>query len=139
MIKLNLNGWQRLWLFFSVIWIIAVTTLGYIDHPLRDGWYTAPPVALMSNETLELLNKGTKEGGVSFQVPGYLDTIFLPKSTPYEIQFKVAKELYELSTAEYTKTVSKYWKITALIAIVPCMLVFLLGLGIVWVRVGFRK
>lgn len=139
MTTLNMNGWHRIWVFLSVIWIFAVTTVGFIDQPVHEAWYAAPPVSLMSTETLVLLDKGSKEGGVSFQVPGYLATFHLPKGTSEEIQLKVAKELYELSTLEYTKTLVNHWKITAMTAIFPCIFIFLLGLGIAWIRAGFRK
>lgn len=139
MIKPNLNGWQRLWIFFCAIWFLLVAFIGYIEQPLRDGWYTAPQVALMSIETRDLTDKASKGGGISFQVPGYRDAINLPAGTSEAIQLKVAKEFYELSTAEYRNAVYKHWEMIVLTAIIPCIVILLIGMGISWVRVGFQK
>lgn len=151
----NLNGWQRLWALTSIIYLIFVVSISVVDFPSPENMWIADDEVLknLSTKTLELLVKPKntivdpwdKRPDVFDQINPDIVVKILSRSLTIPANTKQTDIDYirkdcnnAVSKIVNQKRIYFVGKMIT-IWIIPCLLVYALGLSFLWVYRGFRK
>ena len=153
---MKLNGWQRLWILGSAVWLCGVLafTVGHFPK-------TTPVYQVWANKTADAINHyGTAEGALQMlsdaihgkrirdNAPQQADVApdedsiiaaqakFL-KAHPDGLDFSPLNTEYRDRLAQLRQDRAHLIERAIVAAILPCLLVYLLGYGVLWVRRGF--
>jgi len=140
---MKLNGWTRVWVVFSVIWITAVSVVFVSNHRSEVHRYSD-----WANELLEyLINNSPELQGNTLasiraaysdmsdkQLVEALHEKYLDKHPAYSYGFTEIDARYKLSESDNPKR-SFFFFLIVLGA--PCA-IYILGVSIAWVRAGFE-
>jgi hypothetical protein len=148
---LQLNGWQRLWVWLTVIWSFAVLTLGYSNYP--ETSICNFPRGVSIEEVKRILGEHLVQSGtladhfVQRSAWGLADRrvspeertlgLYLPDNAPYVPFCDYVKPHLEQSGGAATMRSSAKWAnaeyITGLLALwlVPATVVYAMGLALV--------
>ena len=142
----ELNGWQRLWILMSVIYLLFVLVKGYADFPTADNTFLSDNEILkyLSDQTLQMLSdEGETIGRFSkikekFVLPTgqeiYLSTKFTPKDKDnlYNDYEKAISNIVNKKRIVFLLYMLAFWAI-------PCLSIYAIGLSFHWVYRGFKK
>lgn len=140
---ITLNGWQRLWVVLSSIYLVVVVTVVAFNFPRPDGiTHTPDLLKKLSPESQSLLICG--EGGFCF--PRDSD-IKMPNGALLQFKEGVSEKQTSAVAREYWGIVSSLANerrisligLAALWWLGPCIVLYVLGWAIRWVRHGFRS
>lgn len=142
----KLNGWQRLWILVSAIYLVIVMITVCVNWPTENNTkITGDEIAkFLTTKSLNIIikDKEQTDGLKAFKEMksfGTGATMTLSQSTTQkeleylgnDINGAIAKILYKVRI---------WYVIRALIAwIIPCLVVYALGLSLNWVYRGFKK
>lgn len=125
----NLNGWRRLWILSSAIYLIFVSFIAVEDFPSKPN-------------TTNMANDSPSNDSIRVQVPAYNTYVDFPKGTDTSIIEKVIKENFpnkHIEPESLIKMRAVFISKMLLTWLVPCLVVYILGLSLHWVYSGFRK
>ena len=130
---MKLNGWIRLWIVFSVCWVVLAGYFAYTDIS-----------SIYTKKTYEVAKEGI----------GRVEFIFSAAQSDIEVNEQIAKELIPLVektpkdyvnkiiSTPYEKYLEKYGSVEILkyfkITLFPVIGLLALGWAFVWVRRGFK-
>ena len=135
---MRLNGWQRLWILISLAWICAIAAVGYSTKPLG-GFSPHHPAyyyQLAPASRASLTASDSESPAVEVKMPNGHVLRFRSDSSR-DSQEQIAWEYHELTVTAQRAARSSHIKFYILLAVVPCLILGLGGLGIAWVRKGF--
>ena len=148
--RLNkLNGWQRLWVLVSAIYLFVVIFFAVFTFPSPENNTDADKILKsLPTKSLEILagqssgvpDKLTDEHSKTIPVtyPNGQVLEFLPSTNKTDIEY-VSKEYWNTVT-DLTNTKRIIFLFQMLLAwIVPCVILYLLSWSIGWVYKGFIK
>lgn len=133
------NGWWRLWFMLTAVWLVIVVAVAYSTWP-SEQQATHHPAFIYQLELKQrelLASEAATSIGVAVEMPN-----------GYRLQFKPAVE-----ESAYTAVARSYQRITVqaqeearrhsviqfvLIGLLPPVVLALLGIGVAWVRQGFK-
>lgn len=122
----SMNGWQRLWLFVSVLWLLLVGTIGILSvwSEWEDAEAIRSDLAVLTAESTKFV-KATESGP--------WDRYQAEEQERLESAINNARAA--LGHAE--KNIREYSWNTILTATLPPLALYLFGWGVAWVRRGF--
>ncbi len=145
----KLNGWQRLWILTSLIYLAVVVFVAAVDFP--SPWKTeiaqGEILENLSTKTLLLMRSAGKFADENGRIdPENVITIKFPNKTVIVPPDTKQSDL-DYVNKDYCNTVIKLTNkkrisfIGTMVAVwlIPCVAVYALGLSIHWVYRGFRK
>ena len=137
----KLNGWQRLWVLASIVWLLLVGYYAFANYPgARSSYeYIGSASCIFS----ELYGKDAKRAIevvlpelASFEegAPRTCKALFerIDKSGQAGKVQKVYEQFLRESRIAFFARVVAYWTIPTLVA-------YLLGIGVAWIVRGFRR
>lgn len=133
-----LNGWQRLWVLVSASYLLGVLAIAFSSLPTESDVSSAEILRQVSDQSLLLMHNASKEqqwnpvteDGISIPIPVGLDQAAVQTfKADYKNAVKVA---VHKKRAEYFAQALVWW-------LAPSALLYALGLGIAWVRRGFKR
>jgi hypothetical protein len=128
----KLNGWQRAWVVFGIIWTIflgGLVMLGFPENPEHKRDRVRAIYGLHAPMSAE-------------QVGNWVDAGTVPVTSELTRKIEKTKEIeseYEADRTQYPQKVKQHCEQAVLWWTLPLIVVYLLGLGVAWVRAGFRK
>jgi hypothetical protein len=137
----NLNGWQRLWVLTSLIYLAFVIFIAVVDFPSSKKGivWDDEIIKNLSAKTLEIIAKADKSSqkwnvdlnnGYKVNVP--------VNTTEADLEY-IAKD-YNESIRKITNSKRMPFIGTMMFVwLIPCLAVYVLGLSLYWVYRGFRK
>lgn len=145
----NLNGWQRLWIVTSVMYLFVVIFLAVVSFPSPENYTDSDKILkTLSTKSLEILagksrgvldklaDEQSKQILVKYQNDQVLE--FFPSTNKIDIEY-VSKDYCD-SVNKLTNTKRIMFSSQMFFAwIIPCIILYLLGLSINWVYSGFKK
>lgn len=157
----KLNGWQRLWVLASLIYLVAVVFVAIIDFPTPWKSYISDEeiTKKLSIKTLQLIAKTDDWIEVPVNQKGDIfgKEVTAEQLQPITIQFPNGKKLlvstgtkqadldyinkdYCNAVISLTNKERIHFIVTILLAwIVPCIAVYMLGVSVNWVYRGFKQ
>lgn len=147
-LRVKLNGWRRLWIVLSVVWLLAVLVISYDGYPQEvlhrdvtddmttqhwEGQYTCPP------------------DGTTLQLPRLNNTrqphvLCFAASVPKEQVLSIGQEYYDAlgradrnASVELKKNRITWSAVMIGLGSVPSLCVYVLGAAFAWVLRGFRS
>ena len=133
--KNKLNGWYRLWVVLSVLWILGILFSFFAE---ADGTMSKYKKKINQKESYEEFLERVRKLPIS---PVSTEEVVTGKESYEEFLERVSRiqAENEKQEAEREKQVKKEVLIGLfLVCIVPPLIVLLLGMAIAWVRTGFR-
>jgi hypothetical protein len=137
--SLRLAGWWRLWILLSAVWLAVVSAFSYAAWP-SEGQVPHHPAFIYQLDLKQrelLAAEGTATVGTAVDMPN-----------GYRLQFKqgveeaalapVARAYQEITVKAQTEARRSSLKQSALITLLPPIAVAILGVGVAWVRRGFK-
>ena len=133
---IELNGWQRLWVFLSGSYLLAVIVIAFSSLPTTGDVSSTDILRQLSDQSLELMANAKEqwntivEDGISIPVPIGLDQA---ATHTFKADYKNAVEAAaHKNRLGHLLQAFVWW-------LVPSVLLYVFGLGIAWVRRGFRR
>jgi len=137
----SLNGWQRLWVLTSLIYLIFVIFVAVVDFPSPGKTYISDDEVIkkLSTKTLEILTKGDNSSpkwnvdlnnGYKINVP--VNTIEADLEYIAKDYNDSIHKISESKRVSFIGTMMLVW-------LIPCLAVYIFGLSLRWVYKGFRK
>lgn len=137
--SLRLTGWWRLWIFLTAVWLVAVGASSYFAWPSGEQAEHHPAFIYQLNvEQRELL---ASEGASSVEL-----TVEMPNG--YMLNFKpgidqatakpVAQAYHDITVRAQVEAQREHLKAFAWVALIPPIALALLGVGVAWVKQGFK-
>jgi hypothetical protein len=143
----ELNGWQRLWLLMSVIYLLFVLVIGYTNFPTANNTLLADNEILknLSDKTLLMLAAEGETTG-SF-VSNIKEKFVLPTGQEIYLSTKFNSKdkdnLYKDYEIAIANIVNKKRIVFLLYMlafwVIPCLSIYAIGLSFRWVYRGFKK
>lgn len=137
--SMRLGGWWRLWILLSAIWLVAIGAFGYVAWP-SEGQAAHHPAFIYKLDLMQrelLVAEGAATVGIAVDMPN-----------GYRLQFKqgvdeaaitpVARAYEEITVQAQAEVRRSSLKQFALVALLPPLAAAMLGVGVAWVRQGFR-
>ena len=137
---MRLGGWWRLWVFLSLVWILAISAYAYMTWPseAQAAHHPAFIYQLEAKQRETLVADGAASTGTAVDMPN-----------GYRLQFKmgveelaytaVARAYQEITVRAQTEARREHLRIIAALALIPSAVLAALGAGVAWVRRGFKK
>jgi hypothetical protein len=141
---MKLNGWQRLWVFVCVLYLLVVVVVSAFVFP---SWETVgnfdSMVARLHPEERALVvapgDSGTDStGGTRIEFPGGHILVIRDGLTEAQ-QNAVAGAIAQVVESELAKERKSFLMHAILAALIPCALLYGLGWAVAWVRRGFQQ
>jgi hypothetical protein len=135
----NLNGWLRLWIFCSCLWVIGSTY--FFPKHFAEQLNFPPLLALvsLSEETVKVVSTESTLKNTAFTVAGMSESLYFEPDTPNELREKAIEEIEKAVEIESdriaTKNLINYLKLFFAFPFFS----FVLGISIYWVRLGFKN
>lgn len=157
----KLNGWQRLWVVISVIWISFILIIGYSSRPEIPNeekyvyWILNEEEERIAKDeysfyikdryfsTIEIISQYNSKARVQLN-PDEIKTYTIliekyPKLKPIFLrQISSLQDSKALKT-KHKNELNKFYVSIILFACIPPLIICLLFLGIVWIIKGFKK
>ena len=147
--KIRLNGWQRLWLIASLLWIFSMGVMSakyfQTESERRAWWLNMLELQLTTTikGTDRTLNGGSRAGEKELEKlrgamtdSEWIDA--LPKLYP-NAGLQESLESYRRDMGNLPNDQLRDLGLIALLALVPPSLIYIAGLVLVWIIAGFRK
>lgn len=134
-----INGWWRLWIVTSLIWLLAISGIAYRTWPSNDYALDHPAFyyQLDAKQRSLLESEGTNPLGDAVQMlNGHV--LHFRQGVPVSEQEAVARAYHDITVRALIDMRREHIQSFAALALIPCFLVALLGIGIAWVRAGFK-
>ncbi len=149
----KMNGWKRIWLLLAAIWMVPVAVFTFTELPndtesgIKSRW---------ASEIIDLQKKyhGQGESMAAYRQIIYGNAsdeeIIHPsgrKSGKFDLSSAIPAEEAEQINQQYeielvllaNKSPSKAVLIGFIVWLIPLLTIYVFGLGIYWVYVGFRR
>ena len=132
----TLNGWQRLWVSVTAVYLVVALVGAYIKQPTSADVQITEVIPFLSTSTLELLQAAangeewieTVEDGVTIAKPAQLDPSL---AKAYSAEFLTAhRAALRHKRLEFLAMASAGWAL-------PSLLLLAIGYLVAWVRLGF--
>jgi hypothetical protein len=140
------NGWQRLWLLMSVIYLLFVLVIGYTNFPTANNTFLADNEILknLSDKTLLML---ADEGETVGLVSNIKEKFVLPTGQEIYLSIKFDSKEKDNLYKDYEKAIANIVNKKRIIFllymlafwVIPCLSIYALGLSFRWVYRGFKK
>lgn len=142
----KLNGWQRLWVLSSVIWLITVLFIAVSTYPTKQNTFIGDDEVMknLSDKTIKIL---AKPGGVVGKYSNIRSVETLPNGLEFSVASGMSQADIDYVRNDYTnvdnkivnkKRISFIWQM-AMFWIAPCIVIYVIGLSLNWVYRGFKK
>ena len=137
--SLRLPGWWRLWIFLSLIWLVAVGAFSYAAWPSENQSEHHPAfIYQLESKQRELLaTDSSTPVGIEVEMPN-----------GYRLKFKqgieetaaapVARAYQAITVNAQTEARTSSLQQAGLVSLLPPLAIALLGMGVAWVRRGFK-
>jgi hypothetical protein len=137
--SLRLTGWWRLWILFAAIWMVAVGAVTYSAWPSEDQAAHHPAfIYQLDVQQRELLaREGATSIGVAVDMPNGYRLQFRP-GVEESAYAPVARAYQHVTVRAQTEARRDSLKQFCLVALLPPIVLALLGMGVAWVRQGFK-
>lgn len=138
-IATQINGWWRLWIVSSLLWLLAISGIAYKTWPTDDfaPHHPAFYYQLSAKQRAVLETEVTNPVGDAVEMPnGYI--LHFRDGVQSSEQESVAHAYHTITVKAQAKAREEYLENYAVLALIPCVLVALLGIGVAWVRRGFK-
>ncbi len=141
---LRLSGWQRLWIFVTVIYLVIVGAISYATFPSGKNVRGVdqilkslkPDVRKLVALDSEDKDNAVSPAGQKIQFPdGRILTI--QGGLSEQENEAVGRALVQATRQEIKRERKSFLRSALLAAILPCAAIYALGWGIGWVRRGF--
>lgn len=135
----NLNGWMRLWVLLSALWILFFTAI-FFDVLFRPQdtpeWGI---VGKVSAEVSKVLSTESEENPISIKVEGLRDEILLKPNTPEALVAQAKVEFQKLARDQASLIWwHKFYDYLTLALSFP-IISYLLARALHWVWLGFKR
>ena len=141
----KLNGWQRLWILASVIWLITVLFIAVSTYPTKQNTFIGNDEVIkdLSDKTIKILAKPV---GVIGKYSNIRSVETLPNWLEFSVASGTSQSDIDYVRNDYTNVDNKIinkkrirfvWQM-AIFWIVPCIVIYALGLSFNWVYRGFK-
>lgn len=137
--SLRLPGWWRLWIFLSVVWLVAVGAFSYAAWPSENQAEHHPAfIYQLESKQRELLaTDGATTVGIEVDMPnGY--RLRFKQGVEETVVAPVARAYHEITVQAQAEARRSSLRQVALVSLLPPLAVALLGTGVAWVRRGFK-
>ena len=130
------NGWQRLWVFVSGSYLLAVLVIAFSSLPAKSDVSSTDILSQVSDQSLQSMANAREkwntivEDGISIPVPLGLDQA---ETQTFKADYKRAVE-----AATHKKRIGHLVQL-AVLWLIPSVLLYVFGLGIAWIRRGFKR
>jgi len=136
----KLSGWWRLWVLSVLAWTASVAGYCYLSWPATT--YAAHNPAfidqLSTSRRALLVGKNESTEGLHVKMPNEYILRFKP-DVEQDAAEKVAGAYHDISVRAQDQSNQTRAKRFLVIALLPCLAVALLGIGVAWVRKGFTE
>lgn len=133
---IQINGWQRLWVFLSGSYLLAVLVVAFSSLPTKSNVSSTDILSQVSDQSLQSMANAKEkwntivEDGISIPVPLGLDQA---ETQTFKTDYKRAVEAAtHKKRIEHLAQLAVWW-------LAPSVLLYVFGLGIAWVRRGFKR
>lgn len=136
----KLSGWWRLWILSMLAWTASVAGYCYLYWPPHAQAKHTPTFIdqLARSQQAQLLDKGETSDGFQVLMPNGF-TLRFKSGVGEEAATKVARSYHEISVRAQEEANRSRAIRFLIVAFLPSLAVALLGIGIAWVRRGFRQ
>jgi hypothetical protein len=135
----NLNGWMRLWILLSGLWIMFFTAIFFNDLL---GEQYAPEWSIagnLSTEVSKALSTESERNAISIEVEGMPDKILLKPDTSEALVAQAKAEFQKLAKEQASLIWwHKFQDYLTLVLSFP-ILSYLLARALHWVWLGFKR
>jgi hypothetical protein len=137
----SLNGWQRLWILTSLIYLAFIVFVAVVDFPSPGKTYISDDEIIknLSTKTLEIRSEGDKSSP-KWNVDlnnGY--KVNVPVNTIEADLEYIAKDyndsIHKIATGKRVPFIGKM----IFVWLIPCFAIYALGISFHWVYRGFKK
>lgn len=137
--RVKVSGWWRLWVVISAFWVAVVLGTGYALFPGSEMAMHKVEFVNALPETYRdrLSMDGTSSVGTEAEFPNGYVMKFRP-GTGQEEMNEVAREYARLAQQSQSKDQRDFLIAGAAVAVVPIVLMAIVGLSVAWVRRGFK-
>ena len=135
----QINGWWRLWIVSSLVWLLAISGIAYRTWPTEDfaSHHPAFYYQLAAKQRALLETEGTNPVGDAVQMPnGYI--LHFRQGVQSSDQESVAHAYNTITFKAQSEARLGHLESYAVLALIPSVLVALLGIGVAWIRRGFK-
>ena len=145
---MRLNGWHRLWIVLSVLWLMVLTGLAIMDFPTKPTKPTKPP----TKEYEEFISKYRRDSPNKIISPSPTTKPWLKyrRDSPnkiispedfdkYSDSGIFRYERYRKELAEFPKKRTKFIRLHVILWLAPVLGSYALGWAIGWVIRGFKS
>jgi len=136
----KLGGWWRLWVLSALAWTASVAGYCYLYWPATT--YAAHNPAfidqLSTSQRALLLRKDEIADGLQVEMPNEYVLRFKPDVGQEGAQ-KVARAYHDVTVRAQEQSNQMRARQFLIIALLPCLAVALLGIGVAWVSKGVTK
>ncbi len=129
--SIRLNGWQRLWIFCSLLYLIITIFFSYIYFPPQKHYRDPAIVAFYNDLDNPNIRKDFFHALLESAYPRF-------KNIDKNESISELKRLYKTQKNDYYSALLKHAFITIIFFLVPVLFFYLFGYGVFWVVLGFK-
>lgn len=143
-IAISLNGWWRLWTLFSCAWVLGVAACRYQTYPFGERAPHDPSFLYQlqpaQRQHLEMKRRwgGITTAGTNVDMPNGHQLRFSYEAEKAHILW-VTLDYDAITIRAKERERLEHFTNSLALAFIPCTALALLGVGIVWVREGFKN
>lgn len=149
---MTLGGWQRLWVVLSTAYLLVVTAIAVITLPDMQALVETDIRGEMPRDSVNVLDRriprvgedvtalvnGAPEAQPPVRVHVEGRVLEFLAGTPEPLMEAVANDYYVASTVILRKDRQRHVLVAAVSWAAPCVLLYILGMSIAWIRAGFK-
>ena len=135
----NLNGWMRLWVLLSGLWLLFSTAIFFDDLFGTQHTFEWSIVGDVSPEVRNVLSNESEENAIPIKVEGLIDEILLKPNTSEALVAQANSEFKKLAAHQVSLIWwHKFYDYLALALSFP-IISYLLARALYWVWLGFKR
>jgi hypothetical protein len=135
----RLGGWWRLWIVIALVWIGSVAAFAYAMWPSGSRASDHPAFHYqLEPKQREMLAEEGDTSGLGVRMPNGTTLWFRPGVSETEAA-PVARSYDAITLRAQEETQRSFTVIALTVAVVPPLLLAVLGLAVAWVRSGFKN
>ncbi|MGI0015462.1 MAG: hypothetical protein ACREBU_18755 [Nitrososphaera sp.] len=136
---MRLNGWQRLWVSASILYLIVVIAFAISEFPKPSNTYHQSEFYdQLSKESIKAITDTLDAKDITrIRMPNGREIPF-PAGTSEAVMSKVANEYNKILEREAAEKRYSFIAYASLWWLIPCLLLYVLGWSVGWVFRGFK-
>jgi hypothetical protein len=137
---MTLNGWQRLWVVLSALWLLLMLVVGWTDWPTAYRVLTSDVFEHMPGDTAKMFIQTSMRPDVpatEVEIDGHI--VYFRPGLDESQESQAATAYFDTLQSRLAARRSEFATQVAAVAVLPPIGVYTLGAAFAWVRRGFSS